>query len=310
MGETLKSTMEYPRAASATLRHLWAFTWRVVRNFFRNKGLLLAGAVGYNALLSLLPLTAVLVVVVSAFLDIQLILVIIRAELDVLLPGQAGPINAALETFAAERRLIGGIGFGVLLFFSSIAFRMLEDAMAVIFRHHQVRKKRHPIISALIPFLYIGVMAVALFFITLVTAIFGAKSYPTFHILGAEVSIEAWSGWLFDISAFVGLVIILSSFYRIMPTAHVRVRLALIGGTVAALLWEIVLRTLVWYFENISLVNVVYGSLTTVIVVLLTMEIAAIIILLGAQVIAEIEKSAEAGLPWHTAPPARRVTDF
>ena len=40
---------------------------------------------------------------------------------------------------------------------------------------------------------------------------------------------------------------------------------------------------------SVSLVNVVYGSLATVVVVLLTLEAAAIILLLGAQVIAELE---------------------
>lgn len=309
-GGPLKDTMEFPRAAGLTAARLGTFAVRVVRNFFRNKGLLLAGAVGYNALLSMLPLAAVLLVVVSAFLDVEIILQIIHAELRIVLPGQAETLTTALETFVSERELIGGIGFGVLLFFSSIAFRMLEDAMAVIFRHHEVKKKRHPIMSALIPFFYIGVMAVALFFVTLVTAILESRHYPTVEVMGAKITFEVWSTWLFDFTAFISLVVILSSFYRILPMAHVRVRLALVGGTVAAILWEIVLRVLVWYFESISLVNVIYGSLATVVIVLLSMEIAAVIILLGAQVIAEIEKSAEAGVHWYEPPPARRVTDF
>jgi uncharacterized BrkB/YihY/UPF0761 family membrane protein len=40
-------------------------------------------------------------------------------------------------------------------------------------------------------------------------------------------------------------------------------------------------------------VNVVYGSLTTAIVVLLSLEIAAALLLLGAQVIAEYERIAK-----------------
>jgi uncharacterized BrkB/YihY/UPF0761 family membrane protein len=38
------------------------------------------------------------------------------------------------------------------------------------------------------------------------------------------------------------------------------------------------------------MVNVVYGTLATAIVALLTFEVAAIILLLGAQVIAEYER--------------------
>ncbi|MDP3229538.1 MAG: ribonuclease R, partial [Acidovorax sp.] len=40
----------------------------------------------------------------------------------------------------------------------------------------------------------------------------------------------------------------------------------------------------------LSQVNVVYGSLTTAIVVLLSLEIAATLLLLGAQVISEYER--------------------
>ena len=306
----MKSTMEYPRAAGVTVARLLRFSRRVIRNFFGNKGLLLAGAVGYNALLSMLPLAAVLLVVVSVLLDVDLILAVIQAELEIVLPGQAAALSEALEMFVAERQFVGGVGFVVLLFFSSIAFRMLEDAMAIIFRHHEREKRRHPVISALIPFVYMAVMAVVLFFVTLLTAILQSRPVSVFRVFGREFHFEEVSGWAFELFGFLSLIVILGSFYRVMPVATVRLKLALIGGTVAALLWEIVLRSVVWYFANLSLVNVIYGSLTTVVVVLLCMEIAAVIILVGAQVIAELEKSAEAGVPWWEPPPTRSETAF
>ena len=74
-----------------------------------------------------------------------------------------------------------------------------------------------------------------------------------------------------------------------MPVTSVPLRHALIGGLVAAILWEIARNVLVWWFSSVSLVNIVYGSLATVIVVLLTLETAAVILLLGAQIIAELE---------------------
>ncbi len=65
---------------------------------------------------------------------------------------------------------------------------------------------------------------------------------------------------------------------------------ALIGGATAALLWEVVRFALRWYFGRLSQVSVVYGSLTTAIVVLISLEVAAALLLLGAQVIAEYER--------------------
>ena len=57
-----------------------------------------------------------------------------------------------------------------------------------------------------------------------------------------------------------------------------------------------------YYFLNISFVNVIYGSLATIIVILVSLEIASIILLLGAQVIAELERSERLGLPWYVSP--------
>jgi uncharacterized BrkB/YihY/UPF0761 family membrane protein len=60
---------------------------------------------------------------------------------------------------------------------------------------------------------------------------------------------------------------------------------------------------MVYFFANLSMVNVLYGSLATVVVVLLSLEVVFIILLLGAQVIAELEASSAAGMRWYERPP-------
>jgi membrane protein len=82
-----------------------------------------------------------------------------------------------------------------------------------------------------------------------------------------------------------------------MPVGRLSLRHALIGGATAALLWELTRHVLVWYFATLSAVNVVYGSLTTAIVVLLSLEILAGLLLFGAQVISEYERLERDGLP-------------
>ena len=47
------------------------------------------------------------------------------------------------------------------------------------------------------------------------------------------------------------------------------------------LLWEATRHILLWYFSTLSVVGVVYGSLATTIIGLLSLEIASIILLLG-----------------------------
>ena len=52
----------------------------------------------------------------------------------------------------------------------------------------------------------------------------------------------------------------------------------------------------------LSQVNVLYGSLTTAIVVLLSLEVAATLLLLGAQVIAEYERIEIGEVPGQPVP--------
>ena len=97
----------------------------------------------------------------------------------------------------------------------------------------------------------------------------------------------------------------LTSIYMVMPVGRPSWRHALIGGVTAGLLWELTRHVLVWYFFTLSQVKVVYGSLTTAIVVLLSLEIAALVLLLGAQVIAEYERGGSGDV--HSAPEPLRT---
>jgi len=281
---------------------LMRFLWHVIQEFMANQGLLLASALGYNALLSLIPLMALFFLVASSFADNEVILSIISAELKLVLPVQTESFTRSLAAVLEDKSLVGWVGAGALVFFSSIAFRMLENAMLVIFRHHEKREKRTFAKSLLIPLVYVTSIFAILTFFTLLTSFISGFELHAIELWGTRIPIDQWNGWLLSAMSFLLLVFLLSSFYRFMPVVRVRFRLALVGGLVAALLWEIVQRILVYYFENLSLVNVLYGSLATVIIILLSMEIAAVIILLGAQVISILEQNAANGDPWYWRP--------
>ena len=62
------------------------------------------------------------------------------------------------------------------------------------------------------------------------------------------------------------------------------------SGLAAALLWEIIRHLLIWYFTSLSQASVVYGSLTSTVVILFSLEIGATLLLRGAEVIAEYER--------------------
>jgi YihY family inner membrane protein len=136
-------------------------------------------------------------------------------------------------------------------------------------------------------------MGVGIVIVTIIAGVLDAIEGETFTILGHSFSFAGASGIGLYLVGIVGLILMLTSLYLVLPLGKITFRHALLGGTTAAILWEITRHVLVWYFAKLSLVSVIYGSFATAVVVLLSIEIAAIILLFGAQVIAEFERATE-----------------
>jgi membrane protein len=276
--------------AEHVIRHPGKFAWRVLKAFKKNQGLLLAGAVAYYALLSIVPLLILSVIALSHFVDQRELLLTLGHYLEWLIPGQSKAVVAELSHFLEHSDVIGWVLLVTMLFFSSLAFTVLENAMSVIFLHRIAVRKRRYVISALLPYCYILSLGFGLLVMTLVSASLQAIGLESVVILGHEWSLSGVSGVLLYLMGLVGEIFVLTSVYLVMPVGRLSLRHALLGGVTAALLWEITRHVLAWYYATLSKVSVVYGSLTTAIVVLLSLEIAATLLLLGAQVISEFER--------------------
>jgi len=282
--------MRIASRARIVLRDPAGFAWRTLKAFRANQGLLLAGAVAYYALLSIVPLLILIVIALSHVIDQAALLETLGRYLEWLVPGQSRAIVNELSNFLDHRDLIGWVLGITMLFFSSLAFTVLESAMSVIFVHRMAARKRHYLISALLPYLYILSLGIGMLLVTLVAGSLTAIGQERVELLGRSWSLHGVSGALLYLLGFAGEVFVLTSVYLVMPYGRLRITHALIGGVTAAVLWEITRHVLVWYFATLSQVSVVYGSLTTAIVVLLSLEIAATLLLLGAQVISEYER--------------------
>jgi YihY family inner membrane protein len=276
--------------AAHVLAHPGAFIWQSLKGFRANQGLLLAGAVAYYALLSIVPLLVLAVIALSQFIDQAELLETIGHYLAWLIPGQSKAIVAELSNFLLHRDVTGWLLLVTMLFFSSLAFTVLENAMSVIFHHRVVDRGRHFLVSALLPYCYIFVLGVGLLLVTVVSGGLQVLGQESINLFGREWSLGGFSGLLLYLVGLAGEIGLLTSIYMVMPVGNLSLRHALIGGVTAALLWEITRHVLVWYFATLSQVNVVYGSLTTAIVALLSLEIAATLLLFGAQVISEYER--------------------
>lgn len=275
------------------LRNPGRLAWRVLRGFHRNHGLLLSGAVAYYLLLSIIPLFALILIGLSLMTDQEQLLYIMGTQLELVLPGSAEALTQQVEIFLGNRQVIGVIGLVVLLFFSSMAFTALEKAMCVIFHHRLDLQRRHFIVTALIPYAFILVLGVGVLLVSIVTGALRSIEFEPIVFLGIEISRQGATGVILYLFGIVGLVLMLTAVYLVMPVGRIAFRHAFYGGMTAGLLWELTRHFLTWYFTSLSFVDMIYGSLATAIVTLISFEVAAIILLLGAQVIAEFERSVD-----------------
>ena len=278
------------KATRYIVAHPLAFALQVLRAFNANQGMMLAGAIAYYALLSMVPLLILSVIALSHWVDQSELIVALGRYLEWLVPSQSKAVLGDILVFLDNRVSIGAILLITMLFFSSLAFGILEKALGLIFVHRQLTAKRHRLVSMVLPYCYMLALGLSLLVLTVATIGLQTLAEESVWFFGREWSLVGLSGLFFYLMGFAAETLIVASIYLTLPVGRMPVRHALIGGLAASSVWEIIRHLLVWYFTKLSKTSVVYGSLTTAVVALFCMEIVAALLLIGAQVIAEYER--------------------
>ena len=276
----LHSAEGLKHTASEIAKRPGPFMLRVLKAFKANQGLLLAGAVAYYTLLSLIPLLILMLIVLSHVIDQSRLLATLSEYLDFVAPGAGSAIVENLRVVLANRDVVGGVVTVTMILSSSLAFAVLENSMSVIFFHRVKAQRRRFVVSAVLPYTFITSLGIGLLVMTIVSG--------RLAVLATHNALL--STWLLYLMGVGGEILVLTAIYHVMPVGRLSWLHALLGGVTATALWEVSRHVLLWYYSSISHMQLVYGSLTTAIVVLLSVEVAAVVLLLGAQVIAEYER--------------------
>ena len=282
--------MRLSKSTLQVLMHPADFALRTLRSFINNQGLLLAGAVAYYALLSVLPLLILSVIALSQFVDQAVLLNTLGRYLEWLVPSQSQAVLLDVSGFLDKGISYGAVLLATMIFFSSLAFSILERAISVIFPHRGIAKKRHVMVSVILPYFFVLFLGIAMLGVTLASVILQTLAQETIYLFGHYWSLRGVSRLLLYLLGFSVETLLLTVLYLVLPVGRIRLRHAFIGSLMATSLWEVIRRILFWYFSTLSQASIVYGSLTTAVVALISMEIAAIALLLGAQVISEYEQ--------------------
>src|SRR3954466_6103001 len=177
------------RRATKVLQRPGAFALSVLKGFRANQGVLLVGAVAYYTLLSLVPLLILVLIALSHLFSEDQLLLTLREYLGFIVPGQSDALVEELRMFLAHREEVGGFLLLTMLFFSSLAFTVLENAMSVIFFHRVAIRRRHFVMSALLPYLYILLLGVGLLIVTVVASALQNLAGESILVIGREWSL-------------------------------------------------------------------------------------------------------------------------
>jgi YihY family inner membrane protein len=218
------------------------------------------------------------------------LLLTLAEYLEFVVPGQSTALVDEVRKFLQHKEVVGGILLVTMLFFSALAFTILENAMSVIFYHRVKIKRRHFMVSAAMPYLFILFLGAGLLIVTVLSGVLQSIGTRSITVFGQPHSLDQLSIFLLYLLGVTGEMLLLTAIYFVMPVGRLSFRHALIGGATATVLWEMMRHMLAWYYTTMSQIQVVYGSLTTAIAVLLSVEIGALVLLVGAQVIAEYER--------------------
>ena len=125
-GTLLSQRRRFGARTAHVLRNPGAFALGALNAFRKNQGLLLAGAVAYYTLLSLIPLLILMLIALSHVIAQSQLLATMTEYLEFIVPGQSEALVEELRAFLDHGQAIGGVLLVTMIFFSALAFTVLE----------------------------------------------------------------------------------------------------------------------------------------------------------------------------------------
>jgi len=252
----------------------------VARDFIQNLVKLQAMALAFKTLLSLAPLLAVVFSLLKAF-GVHNRMEPALAEALAPLGDKGAEITAHLIGFV-NKMSAGALGsVGLVTLFITVLSLMgtIEEAFNYIWRVKSPRKLARRFSDYLSALLVGPVLVFAAVTIT--------ATLQNNAIVQALLSLQALGAVVLFLLRLVPYLTLWGAFtfvYMFIPNTRVRLRSALVGGLVAAILWQTVGWGFAVFVASSTRYYVIYSSFAILLLFLLWLHIGWVIVLLGAQV--------------------------
>jgi len=261
--------------------------WRVLWSISANRIISTAGGVAFFALLAVFPAVAAIVSLYGLFADSSMISKHLSLLSGLLPGGVLQLITDQVTLISRQANETLGVAFlaGLLIALGSANSGMaaLFDALNVVYDEREKRSLVRFYATSLL-FTFAGIAFVILAIIGVVVVPFVLKFVGLGSTTERLLAILRWPVLLTII--MVGLACI----YRFGPSRRdARWRWVTSGSILGALLWVCGSMLFSWYVATFDSYNLLYGSLGAGVGFMVWLWISAVIVLLGAQLNAEME---------------------
>ncbi len=255
-------------------------------SFFRNECFYLAASIAYFLIVSLVPLSLLIVALFGHLLGgNQELYRYLLSRLINFFPAVTSGITNELRNLITYKG-ISMITFFIYGFLALQLFYSVEHAMNVIFK---VPKKRHFLLSLFWTIFIVTLVIIFWLLSFTVSSIAGVFRQHPMNVFGIQIGYRA-AILLKYVAPFVLVLLTFTTVYKIVPRVKVSLRDAFSGALLVTVLWELAKHFFTWSVKNIAFIGTIYGSLTTFILFLLWMYYLSCLFLLGGEFVNNISR--------------------
>ena len=292
IGRSLRNWL-YTIPAPPVVRTLGILSGGVIRDFSRHDGTHMAAGVAFYAVFSLFPLVLGTIAVAGFFVSSGSVQAGLLDFLNEQIPGlgDSDIIRGNIQGLVQARGALG-IASIIGLFWSGRA--VFGAVHRVVNRAWNVTEPHHFLVQQLVQ-IGIGLTFGFIFLLSIGLSTFGRIVANETPVLSTSGAFQTLWQTLFTLVPLVLSTTLFLAIYRFVPDTKVSWRYVIPAAVISGALFEGSKALFVWYLDSFGSFDRVYGSISTVVVLMVWTYVSSIILVVGAEIASEYSLMREDG---------------